>query len=116
MKYGKNIRIKWTVIIIVILICLYIHFGHENVRRKDDDIHLNLKEESESKPQKLTSPKTNETEIPPNLPVYFWIDIPNDFPWRNCLQEYNKALTPLHCNEVSISTYMKASNYSNFRK
>ena len=106
MKYGKDHRIKWTVFFIVILICLYVYVHHYNIKRKDNNMQLNIIDEIENKTEKLISPNITKTKMIPNLPVYFWIDIPNDFPWRNCFQEYNKALTPLHCNEVFISTYI----------
>ena len=33
----------------------------------------------------------------PLTSVGIWIDLPNAFPWRHCLQEYNNLLTPLGC-------------------
>ena len=58
-----------------------------------------LTTESENKTEEVISTKVPDLKVH-NLPVHLWIDIPNDFPWRNCLQEYNRALTPLHCKEV----------------
>ena len=34
------------------------------------------------------------------VPKTLWIDLPNMFPWRHCLQEYNSILTVLACNKV----------------
>ena len=33
-------------------------------------------------------------------PKTLWLDLPNMFPWRHCLQEYNSILTVLACNKV----------------
>ena len=32
--------------------------------------------------------------------VRLWMDIPNAFPWRHCLQEYNNIITLLTCEKV----------------
>ena len=40
------------------------------------------------------------TPLSLRTPVRLWIDIPNAFPWRNCLQEYNRVILPLHCQQV----------------
>ena len=32
--------------------------------------------------------------------VRLWMDIPNAFPWRHCLQEYNNIITLLTCQKV----------------
>ena len=37
------------------------------------------------------------------VPKTLWIDLPNMFPWRHCLQEYNSILTVLACNKVGAA-------------
>ena len=34
--------------------------------------------------------------------VRMWVDIPNSFPWRYCLREYNGVATLLACMKVRI--------------
>ena len=31
--------------------------------------------------------------------VTIWMDLPNAFPWRNCLQEYNDLVVPTDCQQ-----------------
>jgi hypothetical protein len=80
----------------------------DKVRSKESQTSLNLIQESENETH--TVKMTNVTKVEASLPVHFWIDIPNDFPWRNCLQEYNRALTPLHCHQVHISVILLQYN------
>ena len=44
-----------------------------------------------------TAEGSEELEL---VPKTLWIDLPNMFPWRHCLQEYNSILTVLACNKV----------------
>ena len=44
-----------------------------------------------------TTAGSEELEL---VPKTLWIDLPNMFPWRHCLQEYNSILTVLACNKV----------------
>ena len=37
----------------------------------------------------------------PQWTVSLWIDLPNIFPWRQCVQQYNNLLTVLGCDQVS---------------
>ena len=46
----------------------------------------------------FTTTKEDESLIPKVL----WIDLPNMFPWRNCIQEYNNILTVLSCVKVDF--------------
>ena len=103
MKYGDIVRIKWIVCILVIGACVYAYLGPGSTGKTESKESLNLIEESENKTQEVNKTKVTKNEVAEsssNLPVHFWIDIPNDFPWRNCLQEYNRALTLLHCHQV----------------
>ena len=91
----------------------------DKVRSKESQTSLNLIQESENETEtvKRTNVTKVDTKISGTLPVHFWIDIPNDFPWRNCLQEYNRALTPLHCHQVdSFLTSGKIYSEIHFRK
>ena len=44
---------------------------------------------------------SDEKEIKTESAHTLWIDLPNIFPWRRCVQEYNNLLTVLDCNKVS---------------
>ena len=81
----------------------------DKIRIKESQTSLNLIQESvnETETVKATNVTKVEAKISASLPVHFWIDIPNDFPWRNCLQEYNRALTPLHCHQVDSFIELK---------
>ena len=39
----------------------------------------------------------------PLTSVGIWVDLPNAFPWRFCLQEYNGLLAPLNCDSSLAS-------------
>ena len=39
--------------------------------------------------------------ILPSSQVRLWMDIPNAFPWRHCIEEYNNIVTLLSCYKVS---------------
>ena len=47
----------------------------------------------------LNSSGENDIKTEPALTL--WIDLPNIFPWRKCVQEYNNLLTVLDCDKVS---------------
>ena len=47
-----------------------------------------------------SSTTTTTTEDLSVIPKVLWIDLPNMFPWRNCIQEYNNILTVLSCVKV----------------
>ena len=32
--------------------------------------------------------------------IRMWMDIPNAFPWRHCIEEYNNIITLLRCSKV----------------
>ena len=64
-----------------------------------------------SEPTELSKPWVSSSTT-----VRFWIDMPNKFPWRHCLQDYNGVLTTLDCERVGIYLiYMTYCNY-NFRR
>ena len=89
-----NKRLKW--IVVILFLCMLFFFFNA----KDKII-----KEEVPQPQSLFDTKTNGTNKQEENrqrddPVWLWIDIPNDFPWRNCLQEYTGFLTLLHCEEV----------------
>lgn len=41
------------------------------------------------------------------IPLTLWMDLPNMFPWRLCVQEWNNIITVLNCFKVCVvlSTY-----------
>ena len=41
--------------------------------------------------------------MPSSTQVRLWMEIPNAFPWRYCIQEYNGVLTLLDCNQVQYT-------------
>ena len=50
--------------------------------------------------------------------VGIWIDLPNAFPWRFCLQEYNGLLAPLNCDSTAATqlfTIQPLNNSKQFR-
>ena len=44
------------------------------------------------------------------IPKVLWIDLPNMFPWRHCVQEYNNILTVLSCVKVHFFN-LKVQSY-----
>ena len=55
-----------------------------------------------NRPSQQVSP-TNSSEnndIQSEPAHTLWIDLPNIFPWRRCVQEYNNLLTVLDCDKV----------------
>ena len=61
------------------------------------------KNESESIKSTITATATT-TALPwilPSRQVRLWMDIPNAFPWRHCIEEYNNIVTLLSCYKVS---------------
>ena len=48
------------------------------------------------------------------VPLTLWIDLPNMFPWRYCVQEYAGILTVLNCFKESRSQlfYLESTNSS----
>ena len=46
---------------------------------------------------------SGENDIKTEPAYTLWIDLPNIFPWRKCVQEYNNLLTVLDCDKVSRS-------------
>ena len=54
----------------------------------------------------------------PLTKVGIWIDLPNAFPWRFCLQEYNGLIAPLNCDhsaETQLFTLEPLNNRKEFR-
>ena len=49
-----------------------------------------------------TTSSTTTKEDPSLVPKVLWIDLPNMFPWRHCVQEYNNILTVLSCVKVNF--------------
>jgi len=55
-----------------------------------------------------------------STPVRFWIDMPNKFPWRHCLQDYNGVLTTLNCEkeretqQFNIISIIGSAGFQNF--
>ena len=37
--------------------------------------------------------------------VTLWMDVPNAFPWRHCLQGYNNIISVLSCEKVAAIVY-----------
>ena len=70
---------------------------------------LNSSESVASEPPPVSPPVEVVTEPEPELwltnstPVTIWMDLPNAFPWRNCLQEYNGVIVPTDCRQQSKS-------------
>jgi len=77
----RNPRVKWTLCILVITLVIYI----------SKDLF----------PTTLQDSEYEEPWISSSIRVHFWIDIPNEFPWRSCIQEYNRVLTLLSCDQAS---------------
>ena len=48
----------------------------------------------------VNSSETNVNQTEPESAHTLWIDLPNIFPWRKCVQEYNNLLTVLDCDKV----------------
>ena len=51
----------------------------------------------------------------PLTKVGIWIDLPNAFPWRFCLQEYNGVIAPLNCDHT-VATQLFTLEPLNDRK
>ena len=39
--------------------------------------------------------------------VTLWMDVPNAFPWRHCLQVYNNVIAVLSCEKVTAKVVVK---------
>jgi len=65
--FGRVIRLKWLLCLLIVFVFIYLLIA------------------------------TNITRGKKLLAVWFWIDIPGHFPWRYCLQEYHGFLAPLVC-------------------
>ena len=48
--------------------------------------------------------------------VGIWIDLPNAFPWRHCLQEYNNLLIPLSCDPTLATQAFTLESINNNKK
>ena len=74
---------------------------------------ISIKDYDNKVAQKNTRNKTLETKtttittttirpwILPSIQVRLWMDIPNAFPWRHCIEEYNNIVTLLTCYKVN---------------
>jgi len=85
-----------VLILVIFVITYYISKDTIYSKELENLLQVYSNETQSVKSRQFTDeiPLTNST-----TPVWFWIDIPNAFPWRHCLQEYNNILTPLHCEE-----------------
>ena len=54
----------------------------------------NIEQRLEEKVEEVTQP---EPWLSNTTTVTIWIDLPNVFPWRNCLQEWGGSITPSDC-------------------
>ena len=51
--------------------------------------------------QEDTQHTLSEAELATTSPgITMWMDLPNAFPWRHCLQEYNNIISILNCQQV----------------
>ena len=70
----------------------------------------------QSSPVSATEQVSEKEDIKTESVVTLWIDLPNIFPWRRCVQEYNNLLTVLDCNPVNFRAKMfKFIYWNNFR-
>ena len=52
----------------------------------------------------------------PLTSVGIWTDLPNAFPWRHCLQEYNNLLIPLSCDPTLATQTFTLESLNNNTK
>ena len=87
--------------------------------------------QGESERAVLTNPAVSfpkEVSVDPELSLFqsasplssvgIWLDLPNAFPWRLCLQEYNGLIAPLHCDHdvpSQLFTLESVNNSKQFR-
>merc|ERR1719312_1095775 len=51
-------------------------------------------------PQQDTQQRLSETDlVTASSGISLWMDLPNAFPWRHCLQEYNNVISILNCEQ-----------------
>ena len=60
----------------------------------------------QSSPVSATEQVSEKEDIKTESAFTLWIDLPNIFPWRRCVQEYNNLLTVLDCNPVNFIAKM----------
>ena len=60
----------------------------------------------------LQNNSSENKDIQTESALTLWIDLPNIFPWRRCVQEYNNLLTVLDCDKVfSLWIFIKTKQY-----
>ena len=63
---------------------------------------------SSNKPAKPNNSKYSQDDyyiLTNNTVIHLWIDVPNSFPWRKCLHEYNEMMFTYSC---SLYSYKQA--------
>ena len=61
--------------------------------------------EVEQSSENSTNSTTPQPWISSTKQVRLWMDIPNAFPWRHCIEEYNNVVTLLRCFKVRFLTH-----------
>ena len=71
----------------------------QNIAGSEQDQPLLPQPSVSTAPPPPPSPVTEEPWLTNSTTVTIWMDLPNAFPWRNCLQESNDLLVPTECRE-----------------